>query len=349
MKQDTKISDKDINFQEKINDKTENIEKNLAQLQVEESAIKEIDSNQEQVIQNEKIFLQTNDFKERGKEEDGCTGDVLQVISDYLQMNSLEFQKTYTKDELYAEGILYCDKESWKYDGSQLDIYQENYYNVEDITAIRIYEKQSVSVYNNLNIGDQTAVSEGSIDLFYNEDYAVSIYKYSDDDTSFIKQISFIKIKLDKETASEELYQYIESRYYDVRESLESELWISSPDGSRAACVSNGMLPKHPAQIFIWNGEDKPYTIFRRTWEHEIIGWVDNEHLICYAIDIDYPVLLHLERNEIESIESKKNTYDTYGTRYSLEEKYLTAEGFEKQLCRWEILEKNGEVYVVEE
>ena len=99
----------------------------------------------------------------------------------------------------------------------------------------------------------------------------------SDDNVSFIVEISFIKAELDQGTAPEELYYYIENDYYEVRESLKNATWVLSSDKEKAVCVSNGALPKHPAQIFNRDGSDKSLTVFRRTWEHRIVnidqGW----------------------------------------------------------------------------
>ncbi len=94
----------------------------------------------------------------------------------------------------------------------------------------------------------------------------------SDDNVSFIVEISFIKAELDQGTAPEELYYYIENDYYEVRESLKNATWVLSPNKEKAVCVSNGALPKHPAQIFNRDGSDKSLTVFRRTWERRIVN-----------------------------------------------------------------------------
>lgn len=273
---------------------------------------------------------------------------IKEIISDYLRMDSLKFQEKYAKDELYEKGIFYCDKNAWKYDGSQLDAFQDDPYVVEDITAIRIYKKQPVPVYHNMNIGERTEQYSSKLNINYNTEYAVSIYStQSDDNISHIVEISFIKIGLDQGAAPEELYYYIESDYYEVRENLENETWILSPDREKAACVSNGALPKHPAQIFIWYKNDKPLTVFRRTWEHRIVGWIDDNHLVCYAVDVDTPVLIHLEKNEIEPIINEKCKYDTYGVEYKIQDHYMIAQCLGEQLYQWEILKKDGEVFLI--
>ena len=49
----------------------------------------------------------------------------------------------------------------------------------------------------------------------------------SDDNVSFIVEISFIKAESDQGTAPAELYYYIENDYYEVRESLKNATWRS--------------------------------------------------------------------------------------------------------------------------
>lgn len=272
-----------------------------------------------------------------------------QVISDFLHMNSIEFKEKYKKDDLNQSGVLYCGKESWKYDGNQVDAYQEEYYNVLNITAIRFFEKQPIPVYLNMNIGDYTAQYEEEIRIDYNTDYAVSIYcKPVEKDLPCIQEISFVKIELDAETAPKNLYQFIENDYYEVRESLASETWSLSPDGEKAACVSNGELPKHPSQVFICYKDNKPLTVFRETWELRIVGWIDNDHLVCDKMNISTPILVHLERNEIEEI-SEEREFDTDGAKYRILGSSLVAQDYYgEQLYQWEILERDGEIYVVE-
>ena len=298
---------------------------------------------------NAEPLIECEDADRKAGNDKESTEDIVQVIFDYLHLDALEFQEKYKKEELYENGILYCSKDAWKYDGSQLDAFQNDCYDVDNITAIRICKTQSVPVYYNLNIGDQTDQYEQKIHIDCNTDYAVSIYsKPSNDNLLRIEEISFIKVELNEGTAQEGLYHFIENNYYEVMESLEYETWILSPDGEKAVCVSNGALPKHPSQIFIWYKDDKPLTIFRRTWEHRVIGWIDNDHLVCDVVDIDTPVLLHLERNEIEPIVSKNCNYDTYGAQYEIQENCLIAQSCGEQLYKWEILEKDEEIFVVD-
>lgn len=272
-----------------------------------------------------------------------------QVVLDFLHMNSIEFQESYNKDDLNQSGILYCGKESWKYDGNQVDAYQEDCYNVVNITAIRFYQKQPVPVYLNMNIGDHLVQYEEEIRIDYNTDYVVSIYsKPAENDLPCIQEISFVKIELDVGTAPKDLYQFIENDYYEVRESLIDKTWILSPNGEKAACVSNGELPKHPSQVFIWYKDNKPLVVFRENWELRIVGWIDNDHLVLDKINISTPILVHLERNEIEEI-SEERKFDTDGAKYRIPGSSLVAEDYYgEQMYQWEILERDGEIYVVE-
>ena len=276
--------------------------------------------------------------------------DTEQVISDFLSMDSVEFQENYNKDDLYQSGILYCGHEAWKYDGNQVDAFQEpgDYYSVANITAIRFYKEQPVLIYLNMNINDQSGQYEEKISIDYHTDYAVSIYsKPGDNGLPCIQEISFVKIELCSGEAPRDLYQYLESDYYKVRASLIGETWILSPDGEKAVCVSNGGLPKHPSQIFIWHKDNKPLTVFRETWELRVVGWIDNDHLVCDVIDIAPPILVHLERNEMEKITEERN-FDTYGAKYSIQGSCLIAQPYVEEPYQWQILEKDGEIYIVE-
>lgn len=149
-------------------------------------------------------------------------------------MDAIEFRENYDREDLYQSGILYCGHEAWKYDGNQVDAYQEpgDYYDVVNITAIRFYKEQPVPAYLDMNINDQYSQCEGKISIDYHTDYTVYIYTMpGNNDLPYIQEISFVKIELYKGTAPEDLYQYIESQYYRVMESLKDERWVVSPDG----------------------------------------------------------------------------------------------------------------------
>lgn len=282
-----------------------------------------------------------------------------QVIEDYLELDSDSFKSKYGNEELYKEGILYCDEEAWKYNGEQLDAFQNpnDYYEINDISAIRIIKGQENPVYNGINVGDEVNGEEiEKVLIDYYENYAVSVYyanlsekSNEDNSTLGVKEISFVKVELKKGEAPESLYSYLEQDYYRVRKSLENEMWVSSPNGEKEACVSNGELPKHPSQIFIRNKNDVPDIIFRRNWEQRIVGWLDDEHLICDEIDAGGPLLIHLESHEIERIKTENDDYDTYGAKYKIDGNYLIAKWLDEEIYRWKIDSKNEEIFIVSE
>lgn len=155
-----------------------------------------------------------------------------QIISDFLRMDADAFPERYDKDDLYQRGILYCGHEAWKYDGNQLDPYQGpgDYCNVENITAIRFYKEQPYPINKARNVGDRMEQDREGISIDYHGDYAVSTYSKAVDNGSVcIQELSFIKIETlsDAQTAPENLYYYIETDYYEVRESLAYETWMA--------------------------------------------------------------------------------------------------------------------------
>lgn len=225
--------------------------------------------------------------KEQNKEE---FVSEFQIVVDFLQMSSEEFQKKYDSNELYKKNILYCDMAAWKYQGNQLDLFQdgEDYYDVTDISAIRFRNmSQEMNIFDN---NDWSEIDSEYVDIKVMGDFAVSIYnpeRRHQEKSNGLKmaEISFVKVELEDGTAPEALYYYLESDYYRVREEIQKELWIPSSDGSKSACVSNGSLPKHPSQILIRYEEEIPDRVFRETWECEIVGWIDEEHLVYYQFD----------------------------------------------------------------
>ena len=304
---------------------------------VKTESVAQTDSITDAIEQEEQI-TDSHMLQEEPDPEKESYIDTEQVISDFLSMNSVEFKENYDKDDLYQSGILYCDHDAWKYDGNQVDAFQEpgDYYDVANITAIRFYKEQLVPVYLNMNIYDQLGQCIEEISIDYHTDYAVSIYSMpADNGLSCIQEISYVKMELYSGTAPEDLYHFIEGNYYKVREELKNETWILSPDGDKAACVSNGGLPKHPSQIFVWQGDDKPLTVFRETWELRVVGWIDDDHLVCDKIDIAPPVLVHLERNEIEKI-TEERKFDTDGVKYSIQGNDLIAIDYDgEQIYLW--------------
>lgn len=58
------------------------------------------------------------------------------------------------------------------------------------------------------------------------------------------------------------------------------------------------------------------------------------------------PVLVHLERNEIEKI-TEERKFDTDGVKYSIQGNDLVAIDYNgEQVYQWQIQEKDGEIYV---
>ena len=298
------------------------------------------------VVEQEEQMPDSPSIQEEYEPEKESYTETEQVISDFLSMDAVEFQEKYDRDDLYQSGILYCGQEAWKTHIDYVEEFQR--YTLEDITAIRFYKEQPVPIYLDMNIADQVDQYEEEISLYYAPDYAVSIYsKSTEDGLSYIQEISFVKIESYLNRAPLNLYDFMERNYYHVLESLVDETWILSPDGDKAACVSNGGLPKYASQVYVWQGDDKPLTVFREDWELRVVGWIDNDHLVCDKIDIAPPILVHLERNEIEKITEERN-FDTYGAKYSIQGSCLIAQPYDEEPYQWQIQEKDGEIYIVE-
>lgn len=275
------------------------------------------------------------------------------IVADFLQMSSEEFPQKYDRNELYKRNILYCDMDAWKYQGNQLDAFQdeEDYYDVVDICAIRFRNpSQEMNIFDD---NDWSEIDSEYVDIKGMGDFAVSIYNpegshQEKNDGLEMAEISFIKVELEEGTAPEALYYDLESGYYRVREEIQKELWIPSPDGSKSACVSNGSLSKHPSQIFIRYEEEIPDRVFRETWECGIVGWIDEEHLVCYLNDWS-PMLIHLENDQVEVIRNKDDDFDAYGAKYRLESNHLICECLGEEICRWNIVSENNDILFVKD
>lgn len=273
-----------------------------------------------------------------------------QIVADYLEMNSEEFLSKYNKNELYEKGFLYCGMESWKYQGTQLDAYQEDYYNVTDITAIRIRGKQESD--DAVLEKDLDTKTPGFVCIKYLGDYAISSYlqesmnsENNNDHALSLVEVSFIKVELEDGIPPEILYSYLENDYYQVKEELQEALWTESPDGTKEAYISNGSLPSHPSQIFVRYKEEAPDSIFRREWQCEIVGWIDEEHLVCNEVDMG-PILIHLENNQVEQIKKEDDDFDPYGAKYIIDGNYLICQVMDEEIYRWNIVSKEDEVLI---
>lgn len=297
-------------------------------------------------------LIEINAIKENKESSQEQPALTTQMVSDFLQMDSEEFQNKYDKNELYIQNILYCNIDDWKYHGMQLDAFQdkEDYYDVIDINAIRFRDQTE-----EMNIFGKYGRESIKSDWLYVKalgDFAISIYKpegtgnQERGSESEMAEISFVKINLREGTAPEELYSFLENDYYKVREEIQEEQWVQSPDGTRAACVSNGSLPKHPAQIFIRYAEEVPDDVFRRTWECRIVGWIDEEHLVCYDLD-RYPILISLEKKQVEIIKKEEDDYDAYGAEYIIDGNSLVCKVLGEEVYQWKIVREGNEVKFV--
>lgn len=277
------------------------------------------------------------------------------IVSDFLSMEPKEFEKKYGKKELYARDILYCGREAWKYDGERVDGFQDDRdcYEVENITAIRFgkayFTDKDIWEGNTILADEQ---EPGSVVVRYFGEYALSMYfrgnieGEGEEAEPELIELSYIKVKLEKtdsrKVAPAALYERLEKSYYEVQEEIRSGKWIVSPDQKKAVCISNGMLPKHPAQIFVRYQEKTPDLIFRKTSECHFVDWIDADHFICY--NDAGPVMVHLESGQIENVKKEEDDYDGYGCDYEIQENYLIATCLEEEYYRWKIVREDGEI-----
>lgn len=274
------------------------------------------------------------------------------VVSDFLSMDREAFEKQYDKNALYEKDILYCTEEAWKYHGKQLDGFSDpkEYFDIDDIWAIRFVKPGLTEPSLNVET-DHFEDVRNRIAYQCFEDYAVSMYFQEKNDVQGkpeleLTELSFIKVKFGederREIAPRRLYELLESGYYEAREEIEAGEWAVSPEKTKAVCISNGALPKHPSQIFVRYREKAPDLIFRRIWECYFAGWIDEDHFICY--DDSGPYLVHLETNQIEDIRQKEDDYDPYGCRYEVTGNQLIATCLDEEYYRWDIITEEGEI-----
>lgn len=278
------------------------------------------------------------------------------IVTDFLSMDTEEFENQYDRNELYDRGILYCDRCAWKYDGEVVDGFQkqEDYYEVDDITAIRFIDLYASDMVVHSKDDDlETGQEEGKLVLQYFGDYAVSMYSFIGSDTQSgenvnVVEFSYVKAELSKRenrgAAPEELYEFLEKEYYEVQEEIRSGEWAASPEKKRAVYISNGALPKHPSQIYVRFQEKVPDLIFRNTWQYFFAGWIDEDHFICY--NDAGPVLVHLETEHIEAVKKEDDDYDTWGCHYELKENQMIALFSDEEYYRWDIISENGDIYL---
>lgn len=283
------------------------------------------------------------------------------IVSDFLAMDSEDFENKYDSNQLYEDNILYCDMAAWRFHGyyglmpDWEDCY--DYSNIINITALRCIVDDSLYDFVEENHTDTYSLvdSSSTTDVYiqYMGDYAISIYFQRNADAQIedsleLLEISFVQVELREEVgiAPKPLYQLLEDDYYEVREAILSEEWIISPEGNKEICVMNGWIPNNPAQIFVRYREKMPDTVFRFTWEQEIAGWIDEEHVVCNTLSWT-PYLIHLETNQIEDIEGDTDEYDPVGAHYEINGNKLIARVLGEEVYRWNIVKENNEVLYI--
>lgn len=280
------------------------------------------------------------------------------VVSDFLSMDREAFEKQYDKNGLYERDILYCTEEAWKYHGEQLDGFSDpkEYFEVDDIWAIRFVNPGLTDPSINVET-DHLEDVQNRIAYQCFEDYAVSMYFREKNDVQGkpeleVTELSFIKVKLGKyerrKTAPKKLYEILESGYYEAREEIEAGEWAVSPEKTKAVCISNGALPKHPSQIFVRYREKAPDLIFRRTWECFFVGWIDEEHFL-FRNDIGL-YMVHIETGQIEEIvtvSTQEGDFETWGCRYEIRGDQVIATCIHDDCYYWDIVREAGEISLV--
>ncbi|MCM1145706.1 MAG: hypothetical protein NC407_13480 [Lachnoclostridium sp.] len=323
-------------------------------------------SQKETDIENSEPKLSDENLEQIKSEADSFLS--ASVVSDFLAMDSEDFENKYDRNQLYEDSILYCDMAAWRFHGYYgMEIDWEDcydYFNIINITALRYIAAGSLYNFVEENHTDKDSLVDSNpttgVYIQHMGVYAISIYFQRDMDTQKedlvkVLEISFVKMELREGvgTAPETLYQLLEDDYYDGRERILSEDWMISPGGNKEVCVLNGGLTKSPAQIFIRYQDKRPDTVFRFEWEQGAVGWIDNEHVVCYTMDVK-PKLIHLETNQIEEIEIPVGdngwwdvAFDAYGAHYEIKGNHLIARYESEELYRWDIVKKNNEVYII--
>lgn len=270
------------------------------------------------------------------------------IIADFMRWDSENFKEKYDRNELYEKDILYCDKNSWKYEGNAVDSYQEPdaYFNVTDITAIRFIRESYVQENADEEINDREVYIQCLDDCVISMFFQKKTDSQSGEEVLNLLELSFIKVTTEGEKVPESFYQDLENGYYQVRVEIQSEEWIESPDRTKAVCVSNGALPKHPSQIFVRYQDKIPDSVFRMPWECGIVGWIDDEHIVFYEIDMSGPLLIHLEANQIEEIKKKDDDYDVYGAKYEIQDNQLVCTCLGEKIYCWDIVKKNNDIHI---
>ena len=76
------------------------------------------------------------------------------------------------------------------------------------------------------------------------------------------------------------------------------------------------------------------------------MGWIDDEHIVFYEIDMSGPLLIHLEANQIEEIKKKDDDYDVYGAKYEIQDNQLVCTCLGEKIYCWDIVKKNNDIHI---
>lgn len=275
------------------------------------------------------------------------------MVSDFLDMDTEEFEERYDKSELYERDILYCTKEAWRYHGIPTPSYDGiESYDVDDITAIRFVNicAAEADMPGKADVTESYREAEMLLTPYYG-DYGVSMFFQERKDGQGreelkLVEVSFLKVKMSeydrREVAPEELYGVLEWDYYYGWEELQQAEWNISPAGTKAVYIVNGLIPNSPSQIFVRYQGKIPDLIFRNDWKYHFTAWIDEDHFICY--NDGGPIVIHLENGQIEKIKQEEDDYDAWGCEYEIKENQLIAMFWNEEYYRWDIIREDGEI-----
>lgn len=278
------------------------------------------------------------------------------MVSDFLSMDTEEFEGKYDKNELYERDILYCTQEAWRYQGVPTPSYDgAEIYDVDDITAIRFIN--ICPLEEDMPGKDDALGNFQKVEMLllpYYGDCVASMFFQEKKDAQGreelkLTEFSFLKVKMSehdrREVAPEELYRVLEWDYYYGWKELQQAEWKVSPGGTKAVYIINGLIPNSPSQIFVRYQEKIPDLIFRRTWECHFTDWIDEDHFICY--NDSGPIMIHLETRQIENIKQEEDDYDAWGCEYEIKGDQLLATCLGEEYYRWDIIRKDGDIRII--
>ncbi len=277
------------------------------------------------------------------------------IVSDFLSMDAERFEKNHNKIALYERNILYCTKEAWRFQGVAGPAVDDTLlYEMDDIRAVRF-----------INVWPQDTVVYEETELYnqYNlvrrfGDYAVSMYfQESRDETGGKEEIrliefSFVKIKRSEHDNGKADIDYIYRNqeydyYWGWRERGAGE-WSESPQGTKAVYLLNWIIPNGASQIYVRYQEKRPDLIFRDTWEKLFVGWIDENHFLCY--DDSGLYMVHTETGRIEEIitvSTQEDDFETWGCHYEIKGNLVIATCANEKVFHWDIVSSAGEVALI--